>query len=165
MLSGNVAVPRAVLLACTFTVVLAGGVMSGASSAESRIEIKIPEADREHCARRMREYLAMSNEILGATLEGDHQAVADKALRVVPRRYRASAGGQAGGSGGRHERMQANMPQGYQAMMHHLHDGFKRIADLAREEAEPVLIQRQLVRTQNTCVACHATYRFTTAEE
>lgn len=165
MILGKVPVPRALLLACVVAVLLAGGALAGTSSAESRIEIAIPEADREHCARRMRDYLEMSNEILAASLEGDNEKVADKALRVVPRRYRGAPDGHPDRGGGRHERMQENMPQGYQAMMHHLHQHFMEIADMAREDADPVLIQRQLVRTQRTCVACHATYRFSTAKE
>ncbi|MBK1736276.1 hypothetical protein CKO15_13605, partial [Halorhodospira abdelmalekii] len=57
------------------------------SSADSRIEIAISQADRDHCASRMREYMEIVNEILWATLEEDMEGVAEAAILGVPRRY------------------------------------------------------------------------------
>ncbi|MBK1735385.1 hypothetical protein CKO15_08830, partial [Halorhodospira abdelmalekii] len=67
--------------------VLGGGGFPLIGSADSRIEIAISQADRDHCASRMREYMEIVNEILWATLEEDMEGVAEAAILGVPRRY------------------------------------------------------------------------------
>lgn len=183
---------QAPLLTSMIAVALAGIITSSSSLADSRIEIEIPQQDREHCASRMRDYLEISNEILWASLEGDMAKVADTAIQGVPRRYRGRSwdgnsaqrtAGRAGrtaqqdgdgpqirrgegrrGSGGQHERMQRLMPEAYREMMHSMHSDFQQMAQDAQKQAEPQQIQRQLAQIQDICVACHATYKFKTMD-
>ncbi|MBK1736213.1 hypothetical protein CKO15_13240, partial [Halorhodospira abdelmalekii] len=53
----------------------------------------------------------------------------------------------------------------YREMMHDMHRAFQQLAVDAREQGDPRQAQRQLAQIQNSCVACHATYRFVTADD
>ncbi len=75
----------------------------------------------------------------------------------------AGAGQGRRGSGDgppRQGRMQARMPQAYQAMIKSQHEAYQEIARDAEAVGEPAHTQEQLTRLQATCVACHRTYRF-----
>lgn len=159
-------------------------VASGVAGADERKAIELTEEDQAHCLGRMRMYLEVTNEILRATLEPDMEAVRTHALAAVPPRHReddlseaevpaaysTAADGQGRGEGrgggagqgrsGRPDRMEETMPEAYQGMMHHQHEAFQEIARDAREVADPDHTQRQLTEVQDTCVACHSSYRF-----
>lgn len=162
-------IPRPRLKGATATVFLALLLQTGTAWSDTRQEIILPPADRDHLLEHMREFLQASNGVLRGVLDEDMDKVVEMARLTLPMRIRDPEAhdveltrDHAGRT--RPERMQAVMPPHWGSMMRQMRQEFMQIAEDARQGADGTRILQRLHSAQEVCIACHEAFRLTPSE-
>ena len=143
---------------------------------DPRIPVRLPEDDRAHLLEDMRYFLERSTDLLAAVAARDlpeARRIAEAAKPPLARARSLAAGTQpppmAGPgdatrmeSAARFRRMQQNLPQGFRDLLLDMRLGLAAVAEAAAADDAGQSL-RHLVRVQQTCVACHRSYRLAEA--
>jgi mono/diheme cytochrome c family protein len=117
---------------------------------DARQFVQLPEMMQTHMLERMRDHLAVLNEIMSYLSADDLDAAADTAEQ------RLGMSSMQGGGGG--SMMGRHMPEGMRAIGQNMHRSASRFA-LKAQEGDVLAAYKALVPVTSSCVACHAGYR------
>jgi hypothetical protein len=125
---------------------------------DARQFVQLPEMMQTHMLERMRDHLAVLNEIMSYLSADDLDAAADTAEQRLGMSSMQGGGGGSMMGGGGGSMMGRHMPEGMRAIGQNMHRSASRFA-LKAQEGDVLAAYKALVPVTSSCVACHAGYR------
>jgi hypothetical protein len=126
---------------------------------DGRAAISLSAEEKHFLLSEMRQFLAVTQRILQANIDGDMPAVAEAARSVGLAAHRADFANQDSVV----HRIRKKAPPAFLPLGRATHAAFDEIADIATEFGDRDIVQRRLAENLGRCVACHATYRIVDA--
>lgn len=124
---------------------------ASAFGGDHRAPVPVSASTRVFLLARMRDMLASVQGVTEAAGQHDWPATAAAARKSGLKAFQ-----------GIPKSVMMSLPQGFRAMGMQSHKAFDAVADAATRSRDASVVSAKLGHAMQTCVACHAAYRFTT---